>query len=157
MKRIEADLSSLRETAPHEFAVRFFFGGLCTVAAGLMAKRFGPGVGGLFLAFPAIFPASASLIESHERKRKAKVGSDGRIRGRLAASLDSRGAALGCLGLVGFAFVLWKWVGGHNAWLMIPGATMVWLVIAYTLWAIRASRPRRTVQVLRNMRPRPVK
>jgi hypothetical protein len=151
MKRIEVNLSSLRETAPHEFAVRFFFGGLCTVAAGLMAKRFGPGVGGLFLAFPAIFPASASLIESHERKRKAKIGSDGRNRGRLAASLDARGATLGCVGLVGFAFVLWRWVSGHNAWLMIPGAAMVWLVVAYTLWAIRANRPKRTVQALRKM------
>lgn len=153
MKRIEVNLSSLKETAPHEFAVRFFFGGLITVAAGLIAKRFGPGVGGLFLAFPAIFPASASLIESHEKKRKARIGSDGRNRGRLSASLDARGAALGCVGLFGFAFVLWKWVGGHYPWLMISGAVMVWLVIAYTLWAMRATRPKRTVQALRKMAP----
>jgi Protein of unknown function (DUF3147) len=145
MKRIELNLSSLRETEPHEFAVRFFFGGLCTVAAGLIAKRFGPGAGGLFLAFPAIFPASISLIESHERKRKAKIGSDGRIRGRMAASLDSRGTSLGCVGLIAFAFVLWKWVDTHNAWLMIPVAAMVWLVIAYGLWAIRTRLPRRTL------------
>jgi hypothetical protein len=31
---------------------------------GLLAKKFGSTVGGLFLAFPAIFPASATLIES---------------------------------------------------------------------------------------------
>ena len=54
-----------------EYLIRFVFGGagLVCVAAGLIAKKFGPGVGGLFLAFPAIFPAGASLVESHERKK----------------------------------------------------------------------------------------
>ena len=35
----------------------------------LPAKRYPafPVIGGLFLAFPAIFPASASLIEAHEK------------------------------------------------------------------------------------------
>lgn len=146
MTRIEVNLSSLREIKPHEYAVRFAFGGLSTVAAGLIAKRFGPGVGGLFLAFPAIFPASASLIESHEIKRKAKVGSDGRNRGRLAASLDSQGASLGCIGLVGFAFVLWRWLNSHNALLMISSAAVIWLIIAYGLWAVRTKRPRGTLR-----------
>jgi hypothetical protein len=85
-----------------------------TLHANTQVTCFGPGVGGLFLAFPAIFPASASLIESHEIKRKAKVGSDGRNRGRLAASLDSQGASLGCIGLMGFAFVLWAWLNSHK-------------------------------------------
>jgi hypothetical protein len=146
MTRIEVNWSSLKETKPHEYVVRFVFGGLSTVLAGLIAKRFGPGIGGLFLAFPAIFPASASLIESHEIKRKAKVGSDGRNRGRLAASLDSQGASLGCIGLMGFAFVVWKWVNGHNTFLVISVAAMIWLVIAYGLWAVRAKRPRGTLR-----------
>src|ERR1700761_2977641 len=133
MRRIEADWHSLKETRPHEYAVRFVFGGLSTVAAALIAKRFGPGIGGLFLAFPAIFPASASLIESHEIKRKAKVGSDGRNRGRLAASLDSQGASLGCVGLIGFAFIVWRLVSSLNTSLTIAVAGMTWLVIAYGL------------------------
>ena len=115
MKRIEVNLSALTATRPHEYAVRFLFGGLATVAAGLIAKKFGPGIGGLFLAFPAIFPASASLIESHEKKRKANIRSDGRNRGRMAASLDAQGASLGCIGLMAFAFVLWRWLDGRNA------------------------------------------
>jgi hypothetical protein len=82
------------------------------------------------------------LIESHEIKRKAKVGSDGRNRGRLAASLDSQGASLGCIGLMGFAFVLRRWVKSHNALLMISVAAMTWLTIAYGLWWVRAKRPR---------------
>jgi hypothetical protein len=142
MKRVKVNLSSLKDTKPHEYAIRFLFGGLATVAAGLIAKKFGPGIGGLFLAFPAIFPASASLIESHEKKRKAKVCSDGRNRGRMAASLDSQGASLGCIGLMTFALVLWGWLGDHNASLSIFIATIVWLVVSYGLWAVRANRPR---------------
>ncbi|MDQ2833365.1 MAG: DUF3147 family protein [Acidobacteriota bacterium] len=137
---IEARLSALKDIKPHEYAVRFLFGGLCTVAAGLIAKRFGPGVGGLFLAFPAIFPASASLIESHEKKRKAQAGSDGAVRGRMAASIDSAGAALGCMGLAGFAVVLWKGLVDRSAVLIISAAGAVWILISCVLWAIRRSR-----------------
>ncbi len=144
MKKIEVNLSSLKDTRPHEYIVRFLFGGVATVVAGLIAKRFGPGVGGLFLAFPAIFPASVSLIESHEIKRQADIGSDGRNRGRIAARLDSHGASLGCIGLVAFAFVLWRWMNSRNALLLISIAVIVWLAIAYALWAIRESRPGRT-------------
>ena len=45
-------------------------GGVMTVVAGLIAARFGPVIGGLFLAFPAIFPATATLIEKHVLERK---------------------------------------------------------------------------------------
>jgi hypothetical protein len=62
----------------------------------------------------------------------------------MAASLDSQGASLGCIGLVGFAFVLWKWVKSHNALLMISAAGMIWITVACGLWAIRAMRPRAT-------------
>jgi hypothetical protein len=140
MRRIKLNLSSLTLTRPHEYAIRFLFGGLCTVMAGLIAKRFGPIVGGLFLAFPAIFPASASLIEAHEKERKTKIGADGRRRGRLAASLDSLGAALGCVGLIGFAAMLWIGLPGHNAYLIIGAGTMVWGVFSYLLWALRSKR-----------------
>ena len=111
---IRMDFSSLKETKPHQYALRFVFGGICTVLAGLIAKRYGPGLGGLFLAFPAIFPAGASLIESHEKKRKAQHGFDGTKRGRLAASIDALGASLGCLGLMAFAFTLWIGLPEHT-------------------------------------------
>jgi len=84
---IELKWSSLKETTPSEYVVRFVFGGACTVLASLVAKRYGPSVGGLFLAFPAIFPSGASLIESHEKSEKAKMGLDGTLRGRVAAAL----------------------------------------------------------------------
>ena len=77
---IETKLSSLRGTKFHEYATRFLLGGICTATGGVIAKHFGPTVGGLFLAFPAIFPASANLIENHEKRVKADAGFDGTIR-----------------------------------------------------------------------------
>jgi Protein of unknown function (DUF3147) len=137
---LKVDLSSLRETKLHEYGVRFLFGGACTVLAGLIAKRFGPAVGGLFLAFPAIFPAGASLIEDHEKKRKAECGFDGTIRGRMAASVDAAGASLGCIGLMTFAMLLWRGLPGHNAYWVISCATLVWMGLSASLWALRRKR-----------------
>jgi hypothetical protein len=137
---LKVDLSSLRGTRPHEYAMRFVFGGVCTVLAGLIAKRFGPAIGGLFLAFPAIFPAGASLIEDHEKKRKAEHGYDGTVRSRLAASVDAAGASLGCIGLMAFAIILWRGIPGHNAYWVISLATFVWMVLSTTLWALRRKR-----------------
>ena len=89
--KISLDLSALGKTKWYEYALRFAFGGSITVAAGLIAKKWGPGVGGLFLAFPAIFPASVGLVEKHEKQKKQQHGLDGTIRGREAAGLDAAG------------------------------------------------------------------
>src|SRR5437762_13087558 len=97
---IQVDPSTLGQTKWHEYAVRFLFGGLITAIAGIIAKKFGPGVGGLFLAFPAIFPASATLIEKHEKQKKEREGLQGTERAREAVSVDAAGAqweASGCL------------------------------------------------------------
>jgi succinate-acetate transporter protein len=91
--KVSFDLSGLKRTKWHDYAMRFLFGGLVTVAAGLIAKKFGPVFGGLFLAFPAIFPASATLVEKHERKQKERAGILHSRRGTQAAALDSLGAA----------------------------------------------------------------
>jgi hypothetical protein len=74
---VQLNPSALRETHWYEYLIRFALGGAVTVVAGLIAARFGPSVGGLFLAFPAIFPASATLIEKHVRRRKEKAGFSG--------------------------------------------------------------------------------
>jgi hypothetical protein len=55
----------------HDYVVPFFLGGAVTVATGLIAKTFGPVTGGLFLALPAIFPASATL--GHRPKPTAAI------------------------------------------------------------------------------------
>lgn len=137
---IEANLSALKQTKVHQYLVRFILGGICTVIAGLVAKRFGPVIGGTFLAFPAIFPAGASLIEAHEKENKSKIGADGTVRGRLAASIDATGAALGSIGLAGFAATIWKLLPTHHAAMVIALASLVWLGIALCLWYVRRHR-----------------
>lgn len=137
---IAANTSALKDTRPREYLLRFVFGGAATVLAGIIAKCFGPQLGGLFLAFPAIFPATVTLIEAHERQRKAKIGHDGTNRGRLAASIDAAGASLGCIGLAGFAVVLWITLPKHGAPLDLAAAFAAWLVISIVLWKVRKTR-----------------
>ena len=137
---VSAKLAALKEIKFHEFALRFLFGGVCTVAAGILARRFGPGIGGLFLAFPAIFPAGASLIEKHERQHKRRIGYDGTNRGRTASSIDAAGASLGSLGLAAFALLIWRILPRHNAGLVILLAGFVWIAVSLSLWVFRKSR-----------------
>src|SRR5215469_5970515 len=101
--RVAANFASLKQTGLREHLVRFVLGGAVTVGAGLIARHWGPVIGGLFLAFPAIFPAGAMLLEEHEVKKKARIGRDGRRRGRAAAALDALDAALCAVGLGVFA------------------------------------------------------
>ncbi|QNI33350.1 DUF3147 family protein [Alloacidobacterium dinghuense] len=137
---VDIKFSALRDTKPHEYFMRFLFGGLVTAAAGLIATRFGPAIGGLFLAFPAIFPASATLIATHEKRRKAAIGHNGANRGRMAASIDSAGAALGCIGLFGFALVVWRMLPAHNPIMVIATASAVWTLLACASWELRKRR-----------------
>jgi hypothetical protein len=143
---VQAKLASIKGIALHEWAVRFFFGGAVCVAAGLIARRFGPGVGGLFLAFPAIFPAGASMVEAHEKKHKARAGFDGTNRGRTVAGVDAAGAVLGSVGLVGFALTCWICLPRLSAAATFPLAVLVWLALSITLWLLSKGR------TFRNMR-----
>ncbi len=127
--------SALSETKWSEYALRFVLGGLVTVAAGLIAKKYGAGVGGLFLAFPAIFPAGATLIEKHERQRKEEKGLHGTCRARQAAGADAFGAAMGSLGMIAFACLTWQLLPSHSPVLVIAGATLVWAVVAFVIWS----------------------
>jgi len=135
--RVQIDPSAFGRTKWYEYAIRFVFGGFITVAAGIIAKEFGPSLGGVFLAFPAIFPASATLIEKHESEKKKEKGLHGTIRGREAASVDAAGAAMGSVGLFVFALMVWQLIPGHSHWLILVTATLVWLLVAMLSWHIR--------------------
>jgi len=139
---VKIDPSGLKETTWHEYAVRFVAGGLLTVIAGVIARKWGPGVGGLFLAFPAIFPASATLLEKHERQRKQQKGLHGEKRGVDAAAVDAMGAAMGSLGLVAFAAVCWWFIPRCAAAWVLAAATLVWGLAAGCTWVIRKRRRR---------------
>lgn len=137
--RITIHLSALRKTKWYEYLVRFVFGGTVTVLAGLIAKKYGPVVGGLFLAFPAIFPASATLVEKHERKKKKKAAVANTSRGRQAAALDAYGAALGAVGLCFFGLIVWRFLQEHNAPFVLLAATATWAFTSQLLWRARKS------------------
>jgi hypothetical protein len=133
---IRIDIGGLRRTRWYEYAIRFLFGGLITAAAGLIAERWGPAIGGLFLAFPAIFPASATLVEKHERQKKARIGLHGAVRGREAAALDAAGAAIGCIGLAGFAVIIWQFLPLGQTWMVLGSAGLLWLVSSGLGWRL---------------------
>jgi hypothetical protein len=131
---VQLELAELRKTRWYEFAIRFLFGGAITVVAGLIAKRYGPVFGGLFLAFPAIFPASATLVETHEKRKKREAGISGTMRGRFAAALDARGAALGTIGLALFALTVWKLLPVWNAAGTLLTGLGVWFFVSVSVW-----------------------
>lgn len=119
-----------------EYAIRFAFGAAVALVAVLAGKLGGPSIGGLFLAFPAILPATLTLIEKKEGRRRAQE--------------DDMGAVAGGLGLIAFA------VAGGLAVsrLGLPGpaalaaATAAWLVLSVgallVAFGLRALVTRRT-------------
>jgi hypothetical protein len=124
--RPKLDPGGLKKTKPWEYAVRFAFGGIVTALAGLASKAWGPIVGGLFLAFPAILPASLTLVSQHD--------------GRSQAVDDARGGRLGSVGLIGFAVVVWAAATHWHPVATLTVATLAWLAIDGALWAVRHGR-----------------
>ena len=133
---VRLNVPALHETRWYEYGSRFLFGGTATVITGLIARKFGPSVGGLFLAFPAIFPASASLVEKHERRKKERAGLNGTNRGKDAAAADAYGAAIGTIGLILFAVVVWWLLPKFPSWAVLSGASLTWLGVSIVIWQI---------------------
>jgi hypothetical protein len=91
----------------------------------------------LFLAFPAILPASATLIEKHEKQRKEKHALQGQTRARQAASVDAAGSVMGSMGLFVFAFVSWQFLARHSPAAILAAATILWLATSVLVWLVR--------------------
>ena len=122
------DLKALRQTRFSEALVRFAFGGAMTAATGFIAQELGPVVGGLFLAFPAVLPASLTLVARHS--------------GRSKAVEEAGGAILGAVALGAFAAIAWLMAARTAAWATIVAAAIVWIVTASALWAVASRRVR---------------
>lgn len=138
---VKLNVAALKQVKWHEYLTRFLLGGVITVAAGLAAEKYGPMVGGLFLAFPAIFPASATLLEHHEREKKQRAGIAFTYRGRLAAALDARGACMGALGAMLFAGVAWRYLPRSSPGIVLLVALSGWLTLSSLLWYVRKHHP----------------
>jgi uncharacterized protein DUF3147 len=92
MSQIEVKPAEIKQPKARDWLIRFAFGAGVSVLAGVGAALFGPRVGGVFLAFPAILLASLTLIAEEDGLRQARD--------------DARGAAAGTAGLLVFALVV---------------------------------------------------
>jgi hypothetical protein len=59
------------------------------------------------------------------------------VRGRQAASIDAVGSAMGSVGLLVFALLVWQFVASQRAWIVLPGAMAAWLAVSVLIWEIR--------------------
>jgi hypothetical protein len=41
---------------------------------------------------------------------------------------------MGSLGLISFAWFVWKFLPDHAAWLVIGGATLLWAAVSAVVW-----------------------
>jgi hypothetical protein len=119
-------LAGAKEPKPWEYALRFVYGGTITVVAGILASAYGPIVGGLFLAFPAILPATMTLLGRHD--------------GRVKAIDEARGARIGSVGMLAFAIAIAELAGRIRPWMVLGMATAAWLVVNLALWFARFGR-----------------
>src|SRR4051794_19936546 len=106
----------LRKVRPSDLAVRFAFGAGVSICAAVIGKAFTPEAGGMFLAFPAILPATLTLIEK-------KHGNDDAVH-------DVRGAVIGSLGLVAFAVAAALMFTRVSAAVVLAAAAVAWAVVS---------------------------
>ena len=115
----EVDLAGCKKSPWWEHALRFLFGGLVTVGAGLVAHRWGPGIGGLFLAFPSILPASLTLLKRHDGRKEAVAG--------------ARGARIGAIAMAAFALAVVATVRALGEGSLAVAAA-AWIIVASGGW-----------------------
>jgi hypothetical protein len=120
MTRPHASLAKLGKLRAWEYALRFVFGGAVTAIAGWLGAEYGLAVGGMFLAFPAILPASLTLVRQHDGRREALDNARG---GRVAV------VALAC-----FASVVAASAEHLPLVVFLALALALWLAVAIALW-----------------------
>ena len=121
------DLQKLKKVQWWEYAVRFGMGGAISAAAAIAGQTIGDSVGGALLAFPAILPASLSLLEEKEGKR--------------CTTEHAEGAPFGGLGLAAFAAALWATASALRGWALLV-AVAAWVVVALASLALLQRIPR---------------
>jgi hypothetical protein len=119
---IGVDLSKLRGVRPGEYLIRFSFGAAVSAAAALVAVVFGAKAGGVFLAFPAILPATLTLIEEKEGNRQARA--------------DASGGVLGGIGLFAFGAVAYLSLGRVPPAVAVLLALLAWAGVSIGLYLI---------------------
>lgn len=119
-----ADLGELRSVSGRDLAIRFAFGAGISVVSGVGGIVLGATVGGMLLAFPAIAPATLTLIERQD--------------GNAAAVHDVGGAVFGAVGLVAFAVVGDLLFGRTPAPAVLFACLAAWMAVSLALYVARA-------------------
>jgi uncharacterized protein DUF3147 len=109
------DLGKLRGINVGDYLIRFVFGAGVSLVAGIVTLVFGARIGGVFLAFPAILPATLTLVEEKEGTRRADQ--------------NAGGAILGAVGLIAFAVI---------AYLLLTTSAPAALSLALLGWCVAA-------------------
>lgn len=117
-------LRKIRDVRPRDLAIRFALGAAISVVAGILGNVFGHRFGGAFLAFPAILPASLTLVQEEEGTRRA--------------DRSAIGAVLGAVGMVVFALVGEASFGRMPPFLALALALAGWTLAAVALYALLA-------------------
>jgi hypothetical protein len=120
---------ALREAKPKHFVIRFAFGAAISLVAGLVSLAFGARAGGVFLAFPAILPATLTLIERRGTKEDVEE--------------DDEGAVLGSVGMVAFAVVAVVTLSRLTSAVALLCASLAWLLCSVGLYCVLALVGRR--------------
>ncbi len=107
---------------PRELAYRFIAGALTSIGAGAVTLLFGPRVGGILFAFPAILAASLTLIQEEEDSAHARE--------------DARGAVVGGAALALFALVAALTIGHVAGAVALLAAAAAWLLAALLGYAL---------------------
>ncbi len=110
--------------------------------------KYGPVVGGLFLAFPSIFPASLTLAQSHKKEKEQEKGHserEGQEEGEESAYKTAIGASLGSSGLILFGLIIWKFSDLMAPWLVLLIALAGWFgTVIFTWWIVIGKNVRAT-------------
>lgn len=122
------DLRALGQVKTRDYLIRFAFGAVISICAALVSSAAGARFGGLFLAFPAILPASLTLLQEDDGTRDA--------------DRNAIGAVLGGVALVCFAVAGEGLFGRIPAVAVLVSALIVWLAAATGLyWTLGKLRP----------------
>ncbi|MDP9073643.1 MAG: DUF3147 family protein [Actinomycetota bacterium] len=117
-------MSGLRGIKGRDYLIRFGLGAVISIGAAIVGKVVGARFGGMFLAFPAILPASLTLIQDKEGTR--------------TADRDAVGAVLGGLALIVFAAVGEATFVHLEPFMALGLALVGWVLVACALYGLLA-------------------